>query len=108
MLLRQGLVVEAQFGHQARTEVLEHHVALLDQFERGRMALGRLDVEHDALFVAVERTEEADAETRQLARLVASRRLDLDDLGAEVGQDHPAGRAHHHVREFDNPHALQR
>ena len=43
----------------------------------------------------------------QVARLVAAGRLDLDDLGAQVGEDHPAGRAHHHVRELDHAHAGQ-
>ena len=46
-------------------------------------------------------------EARQLARLVAARRLDLDDLGAEVGEDHAAGRAHHHVGELDDANAAR-
>jgi hypothetical protein len=66
-------VVEAELGHQAGPEVLEHHVALADQLERGRMAGRAVDVEDDALLVAVEAAEEADPEARQVARLVAAR-----------------------------------
>ena len=100
-------VVEAERGHQAGAEVLEHDVARADQLLRRRQAFGGVDVEDDALLVAVERAEEADAEARQLARLVAAGRLDLDHLGAEVGEDHPAGRAHDHVRELDDADAVE-
>jgi hypothetical protein len=51
-----------------------------DQLQRRRMPSGELMSRHDALLVAVERAEEADAQARQLARLVAAGRLDLDDL----------------------------
>ena len=36
------------------------------------------------------------------ARVVAAWRLDLDHLGAHVGEDHAAGRPHHHVGEFEH------
>src|SRR5699024_9909264 len=35
-------------------------------------------------------------------------RFDLDHLGAEVGQDHPAAGAHDHVGELDDADALER
>ena len=34
--------------------------------------------------------------------------FDLDDLGAEVGQDHAAGRPHHHVGELEDADAGER
>ena len=37
--------------------------------------------------------------------LSPAERLDLDHLGAQVGQHHAAGRAHDHVGEFDDAHA---
>ena len=44
----------------------------------------------------------------EVARGVAlARGLHLDDLGAEVGQHQPAGRAHHHVGELDDADALE-
>src|SRR2546429_220406 len=42
------------------------------------------------------------------ARAIAVDRLDLDHLGAHVGQHHAAGRAHDHVREFDDAQAFER
>ena len=107
-LLRQRFVVEPERRHEAGPEILEHHVGLADQLEGARLALRRVDVEHDALLVAVERAEKADAEPGQLARLVAARRLDLDDFGAQVGEDHSARRSHDHVREFDDADAVER
>jgi hypothetical protein len=50
----------------------------------------------------LKRGEEARARTEQAPRALAFERLDLDHLGAEIGQHHPAGRAHHHVRELDH------
>ena len=52
--------------------------------------------------------KEAGARAQQPARAVARQRLDLDHLGAQVGQDHAAGRAHHHVGELDDADAGQR
>ena len=40
--------------------------------------------------------------------LSPSDRLDLDDFGAEVAQQHAAGRPHHHVGEFDDADAARR
>ena len=54
---------------------------------------GLLQVQHDRALVAVPRHERgalAVDEGRHVARGVASRRLDLDDLGAVVGQQHRA------------------
>src|SRR5216683_2103241 len=67
-----------------------------------------MNVDDDTLLVAVERAEEADAEPGKAARLVAARRLDLDHFGAEVGEDHPARRPHHHVRELGDANAFER
>ena len=54
------------------------------------------------------RRKEAGARADQRARLVAARRLDLDHLGAEIAEDHAAGRPHHHVGEFDHADAAER
>jgi hypothetical protein len=61
-----------------------------------------------ALLVAVEERKKPNARTEQRARAVTVDRLDLDDLGAEIGQHHAAGRAHHHVGELDDPQPSQR
>ncbi len=108
VVARQRGVVQPQLLHQAGPEVLQQHVALARQLGRGGAPFLGGDVQHHALLVAVEGAEEADAQARQVARLVAAGRPYLDHLGAEVGQDHAAGGAHHHMREFDHADAGQR
>ncbi|MPM92405.1 hypothetical protein SDC9_139540 [bioreactor metagenome] len=65
-----------------------------------------MQVQRDAFLVAVEEREETRPRAQQLARGIAvaamSHGLDLDDLGAQIGQHQPAARAHHHVDEFDD------
>jgi hypothetical protein len=108
VVLRERGVVEPEPGQRAGLEVLCHDVGRQRQPARRGGTLGRLQVDADALLVAVEQREEAGAGTEQPARVVAVHRLDLDDLGAEVGQHHAAGRPHHHVRELDHPQPGQR
>ena len=105
--LGERRIVEPELRHESRAEILEHDVALADDPQRRGPSRGRVDVEDDALLVAVERAEEADAEAGQVACLVASRRLDLDHFGAQVREDHAAGRAHDHVRELDDAHSVE-
>ena len=106
--LRQVLGPQPALGHRARREILDHHVGRLQELHQDRPALGRIGVERQALLVAVEVAEEAGAEAAQLPRAVAVDRFDLDHLGAEVGQDHAAGRAEDGVREFDDADAFER
>ena len=42
------------------------------------------------------------------ARHLAAGRLDLDDVGAEVGEQHRAVRPGERLREVDDPHTLER
>src|SRR3989442_52757 len=89
----QPLVVEAHRGHHAGPEVLEHHVGLRHQRGEDLLALGMAQVETDALLAAVVDREVhalAAHHRRMAARLLTAGRLDLDDLGAEIGQQHPA------------------
>jgi hypothetical protein len=100
--LAERVVVEPQLLHGAGLEVLADDVGGGDEAQRGLHALGLLQVERDALLVAVEGREEARARAEQAARVVALDGLDLDDLGAEVGQQQAAGRTHDHVGELDD------
>src|SRR5204862_4964205 len=66
------------------------------------------EIKHDAALAAVEQREERSAHAPQAAGLVTCGWLDLDHLGAQLRQDHAAGRTHHHVGHLDNPHARKR
>jgi len=90
------------FGRQAPArqrapgEVLGEHVDVREEAAHQRAPLGVPQVERDALLVAVER-EEGDRHAVgggvPVAALVArARRLDLDHLGAQVGEDRGAER----------------
>jgi len=80
--------------HHARPEVLHEHVGALDEPPRDGATLGPLEVEGEAALVAVrEQEEDAHAVLEEVgARPVAlpqpaAGRLDLDDVGAEVGEE---------------------
>ena len=98
-------VVEAELGEAARPEVLDQHVRGLDQPPERVGAVGRLQIERDALLAAVQREKEAAGafdERRPGARVVAVLRLfDLQDLGAHVAEHHRAERAGDDPREID-------
>src|SRR5699024_8671333 len=105
----QLLVSESDRFHLSDAEVLEQDIGGVDEVEDAA-PIGRLgDVELDAVLVAVERGEQAGSRTGQVAGLVAGpARFDLDHLGAEVGQDHPAAGPHDHVGELDDADAVER
>ena len=106
---RELLVPVAHRLHLPDPEVLQQDVGGVDEVEDA-VPIGRLgDVELDAVLVAVERGEQAGSRTGQVAGLVAGpARFDLDHLGAEVGQDHPAAGPHDHVGELDDADAVER
>src|SRR5262245_56744926 len=68
------------------------------------------EVEADALLAPVVHRE-VDAlpadHGRMLARLLAARRLDLDHLGAQVGEQHAAARARLEARQFEDADAVE-
>ena len=107
----ERLPAKTQAIHDAGTVVLDHDVGGQDQPARRRLVRGVLEVEHDRALVAVERGEvlaEARADRRPLAQHVALGRLDLDDLGAHVGQQQAAERSRRDLAEFDDLHACKR
>ena len=81
-----------------------HDVGPLHQLERDLQALRRLQVERDVALAAL-------AAEERLARqphAVAGDRLDLDDLGAEVADDHRAERPGEVLPEVDEPDTFER
>ena len=97
--------------------VLEHDVGR-EREARAPLALRRiLEVEHDRALVAVHRREvlaerasvSRTATAAAIAEAVAAvGRLDLDHVGAHVGQQHPAERAGGDLAELDDLDALER
>ena len=107
----QRLGVEAEARDRAGTEVLDEHIGRGGEPLQRRDAAGRLQVEHDRALVAVvvqERGGEPAAPPRDMAGVVARRRLDLDHVGALVGQDHGGQRSRDHRGEIDDPVSVER
>ena len=105
----ERVVAEAKRVETAGAKVLDQHVGARDQLLGECDPLGRLDVELEASLVAIERRKEAGAGARQPPCVVAlAHGLDLDHVGAEIAEDQPAARAHHHVGEFDDADARKR
>ena len=59
-----------------------------------------LQIQLDALLVAVEHGEKPRTRAQQMAGSVARYGLNLDDLGPHIGQHHAASGAHDHVGEL--------
>ena len=105
-------LVEAETLDHAGAEVLHQHVGprgeALDEID----ALRRLQVDGDRALVAVEvqeRGREAVAPIAVGARVVAlARLLDLDDVGALVGEDHGRPRPRQHRGQIDDADARER
>ena len=92
----------------AIAKIFQEHVGAGEQPVHGLAVFGLGEIEHDAAFATVEQRKKRGPHAAERAGLVAGRRLDLDDLGAQLRQNHAAGRAHHHMGHFDDPYALQR
>src|SRR5262249_31422157 len=98
--------------HRPRTEVFDADGALARELSEDLEALGGLEVERDALLSAVDGHEVrrlAADERRPASRVVAlARLLDLDDLGAHVGEHHRAEGTGQHAREIEHADATKR
>src|SRR5215510_7225713 len=98
---------------RAGREILHQHVAVLDQPIEDLLALGMLGVDGDRTLVAVEHGEieavgafdVAQLATRDIAHAGP---LDLDHVGAHIGEQLRAGRARLHVGEIEDAHAVER
>ena len=106
---QEPLRAELQSFHGARREVLDEHVGGLDQVEQ-RVAAGvGLQVEHHAALVGVEHHElvRLDRLVRAEPQRLPTRRLDLDDVGAELCEKQPAVRAVVDLAQFQDPDAVE-
>ena len=112
------VIAQAPFLHGAGLEVLDQHVGLVDQLAHRIAAFGRAQIEHHTLLVAALHLPphaEAVVQHAPLAQRVATalprgirRRLDLDHLGAEIGQGLAGEGAGDQLAEFEDFEAGQR
>ena len=107
MLFPEILITEPQTFHDARREILDQHVGGLQQAAHHAGAAGLFEIDRHAALVAVHHQERRglvpDLRRDHVAAVVAVRRLlDLDDVGAHVGEHERAGRPRHHVGEIDD------
>ena len=93
---RESGVVDTDPLAHTGPEVLHDHVGAARQPLRHCLAVGALEVDHDAALVAIElrehRAQLALEGRPHHARRVTAWRLDLDHVGAEVAENHRAHR----------------
>ena len=122
--LLEVLIPDSPAVERSGPEVLDHHVRLGRELQHGLLRLRPVEVESDELLVRVgpeeaearprlrhppgEREEERLVERGRVThRLAAPRRLDLDDLGAQLGEVARAGGAEDVLRAGEDAIALQ-
>ena len=107
------VVADAPLFHRAGLEVVDQHVGRLEQLQQDVAALRLGEVERDRALVAVD-AGEIGGNTFGVERrppgagLVALRRLDLDHVGAVVGQHLAAIGTAQHARQVDHFQAVER
>ena len=106
--------VEAVAGLAERQQVAEEHVGPVDQRPHELGAVGAVEGHGDralAAVVDVERVVDVGRPlglARHVAHDVAGERLDLDDVGAHVGEDRSRARRRHPARDLDDAHTVER
>ena len=116
MARAERIGLEPQVGGGRRAVVVHEQVGRGEEPVEGDAAVIGAQVEDDPALVAVDRREVGTAAVGRVAPpwrapgagLVARRRLDLDDVGAEVGEEHGGERAGQHPAEVDDPDAVER
>jgi hypothetical protein len=100
--LAQRLVVDTEPLLHSRAEILDQHVGFFDQTLEGGEPFRRLQVERDAALVAMQ-VLKIRSVARPAHRLFGvRRRLDLDDIGAPIGELARAGRPGPHPRQIEH------
>ena len=107
-----GFVPDTQAIHRAGAEVLDDHIGSLGHAQKNRLAGGRLQIETQASLVPVLRHElhafAIDELVTEVAGQVTARRLlDLDDVGAQITEQHGADRAGRHDAQVEDGVAAQ-
>jgi hypothetical protein len=109
---RQGVVAQPERLHRAGPEVLDENVGRRRHALEDLDALGRLEVERHVALVPVDHQERGRLAVLvrwPCARLVAGPGVfHLDDVGAQVGQEHAAERSGQHTGEIEDANAVER
>ena len=110
---RSEVVVEAESGERAGSEIFEQHVGAGGQLERERAAARVLEVDRHRLLVAIDREKvgrlaahEGRAEGAGVVAALGT--LELDHARAEVGELHRAERSGQHAREIEHHQVVER
>src|SRR5215467_14415242 len=105
--LVQGLVVGAQALHHAGPEALHEHVGRCGELLEHRLPLGGFHVEGHRALVAVDEGVDRAADPLVARVAVLLGRLDLENLGAHVGQHHRRQLGRRHARQLENPDSVE-
>src|SRR5690606_39073501 len=109
----QRLVAQPEPLHRVVAVVLDEHIGFGHELLQHLLAPRVLQVERDTPLVAIHHHEgrrlAIDVWRQHAAGIVTTvDLLDLDDLGAHVGQHQPTDGTRHDVAEVEHPHALER
>ena len=113
VLLAQACVIEAELGESADLEVLDQHVRARRELSHDAPALLGFEIELDRALAAIGGVEIGGAEMAAVSRFDEGRTpaarivagafaLDLDDVGAEVGEHLPGPGARQDAGELDH------
>jgi hypothetical protein len=106
--------IETDTRQRAHAQVRDQHVGALDQACRDGAAFGVLEIDGDAALAAIvelerriDRHVDAGRVQEQSAHRIAGRRLELDHLGAPVGEDAGGRRSGHPEAQLENSNAFK-
>ena len=99
---RHARVGEPQPVHGARAERLHHDIGVATETQKRLAPLVRLEVEHHRPPAAV-----PDVVAGLASERIPARRLDLDDVGTELGEQQDADRSRHAPAQIEDPHPPQ-
>jgi hypothetical protein len=109
IFLCENRPADAEPFHDARPEVFDENVGAPDQAKQNILSLRASDIESDAFLVSVVRQEVRGMilPAEGAERVASVRILELDDVRAEIPQQHAGERAGDHCRRFDNLDAFE-
>ncbi len=101
------LVIGAEPFHHARAKAFDDHVGVGGQAPEDLLALGRFHVERHRALVAVDEGKGGTALRVRIVGVIQSRRLDLQHVGAHVGEEHARHLRRRDARDFEDGDAVE-